>query len=87
MDYDRILETAIQAAREGGRIAVERLGRPGPIISKGARDVVTPAILEVQERILGVIRAEFPDHPILSEELDQTPEANAETRLTAASTT
>lgn len=80
MDQERLLETAVRAAREGGQLALEGLGRPGNIKWKGSQDVVTASTLAVQERILAVIRQEFPDHDyaILSEELDEAPDPDAE---------
>jgi myo-inositol-1(or 4)-monophosphatase len=80
MDQERLLETAVRAAREGGQLALEGLGRPGNIKWKGSQDVVTASTLAVQERILEVIRREFPDpdHAILSEELDEAPDLDAE---------
>jgi len=78
MDYDQVLDTAIRAAREGGRLALEGLNKPGPIKWKGGRDIVTPSILEAQTRITETIRAGFPDHPILSEESDATPDLRSE---------
>lgn len=78
MDDDRLLETATRAARAGGQLALERLGDPGRVTWKGGRDVVTPGTLQVQARILEVIRQEFPDHAILSEELADVPNPNAE---------
>ena len=67
--YDQVLEVAIRAAREGGKIALEHLGKHGSVRWKGSQDVVTPSIMKVQERILEIIRSEFPDHAILSEVL------------------
>jgi myo-inositol-1(or 4)-monophosphatase len=78
MDEDRWLETAIRAAREGGQLALEGLGQPGSIVWKGSRDVVTASMLAVQKRIVEIIRQEFPDHAILSEELDEKPASDAE---------
>ena len=78
MDEDQLLETATRAVREGGRLALERLGNPGRVNWKGSRDVVTPGTLQAQERILEIIRQEFPDHAILSEELAEAPDPNAE---------
>jgi myo-inositol-1(or 4)-monophosphatase len=78
MDQDRLLETAVRAARKGGQIALEGLGRPGPIQWKGAQDVRTPTTLAVQEAIIEIIRQEFPEHAILSEELAEQPDPQAE---------
>lgn len=74
MNEDRLLETAIQAVREGGQLARQKLGDPGRLTWKGSRDVVTPVTLEVQTRILEIIRQAYPDHAILSEELPETPD-------------
>jgi len=78
MNQDRLLETAIRAARAGGQLALEGLGRPGPITWKRSHDAVTATTLAVQERIIEIIRQEFPDHAILSEELAETPNPEAE---------
>jgi myo-inositol-1(or 4)-monophosphatase len=68
MDDGQALEVAVRAAREGGKIALARLGDPGYLKWKGHRDVVTGASLEVQDAILSILRAEFPEHGILAEE-------------------
>ena len=78
MDEDRLLETAMGAARAGGQAALEGLGKPGRTKWKGYKDIVTPSTLQAQERILQTIRQEFPDHAILSEELAETPAPEAE---------
>jgi len=78
MDQERLLETAIRAARKGGQLALEGLGRGGNVKWKGSQDVVTASTLKVQERILEIIRQEFPDHAVLSEELVETPDPDAE---------
>ncbi len=59
---------AERAAREGGRIALQRMGDPGYISWKGHRDPVSAATLEVQAAILDVLRRETPDFGILAEE-------------------
>jgi myo-inositol-1(or 4)-monophosphatase len=68
MDDQQALEVAVRAAREGGKIALARLGDPRYLRWKGHRDVVTGASIEVQDVILAIIRSEFPDHGILAEE-------------------
>ena len=78
MDEDRLLETAMRAARAGGQVALDGLGKPGRIKWKGYKDIVTPSTLLAQERIIEAIRQEFPDHAILSEELEQAPDPEAE---------
>jgi myo-inositol-1(or 4)-monophosphatase len=68
LDDDVALNVAIQAARAGGEVALAQLGHPGYLRWKGYRDVVTEASLEVQEAIVAVILAAFPEHSILAEE-------------------
>lgn len=64
----RALAVAVRAAREGGRVAKARLGRPGYVTWKGARDVVSEASLQVQEAIVSSLLAEFPHAGVLAEE-------------------
>src|SRR3990167_4973707 len=68
MEINRVLEVAVRAAREGGKVAKARLGDPGYLKWKGHRDVVSEASLEVQEAIVSTILAEFPNSGILAEE-------------------
>jgi myo-inositol-1(or 4)-monophosphatase len=65
---DRALDTAVRAARNGGAIARERLGRPGYLKWKGRRDVVSESTLRVQQAIVSTILTEFPEAGILAEE-------------------
>lgn len=65
---DQALDVAVRAAREGGRVARARLGRPGYLRWKGPRDVVSEASLEVQEAIVSSLLAEYPDAGVLAEE-------------------
>ncbi len=67
-DDNRVLETAIQAARAGGQLALARLGDPGFQKWKGPRDLLAGAVLDIQARIVDVIRQAFPDHHFLVEE-------------------
>jgi len=68
MDIKHAREVAARAARKGGEVAMARLGNPGYLKWKGHRDVVSEAILKVQEAIVSVIEAEFPNAAILAEE-------------------
>ena len=79
INYDQILEVATRAAKEGGEIAADHLGKPGQVRWKGSWDVVLPGTLAAQERIIQILREAFPDIPILSEELDEKPDPDAET--------
>ncbi|MCZ7573527.1 MAG: inositol monophosphatase [Ardenticatenaceae bacterium] len=64
----RLTDTAVEAAREGGKLALSLLGRPGYIKQKGPRDLMTGSTLEVQSRIRAILQRDFPDHGILAEE-------------------
>jgi myo-inositol-1(or 4)-monophosphatase len=78
MDEDRLLETATRAARAAGQVALQGLGKPGRITWKGYKDIVTPNMLQAQEQIIETIRQDYPDHALLSEELAETPDPQAE---------
>lgn len=64
----RGLDLAIRAAREGGAILCQGLGRARQVTHKGFRDVVTELDLASQKVILEMIRESFPNHGILAEE-------------------
>lgn len=68
-----MLETAIEAARQVGRVLLEQFGTPQEIKSKGLRDIVTEADLTAQAKAVEVIRSRYPDHDILGEESGQMP--------------
>ena len=65
---DRLLRVAISAARAGGEMALARRDDPGYLRWKGSRDLQAGASLDIQARIVEVIRAEFPDDAFLLEE-------------------
>ncbi len=65
-DINHALEVARRAARAGGKIARTRLANPGYLKWIGRRDLATEASLEVQEAIVTVLSAEFPDAGILA---------------------
>jgi myo-inositol-1(or 4)-monophosphatase len=77
-DPQLVLETAMLAARTGGQLALERPGKPGAERRKGPRDVVSDAILEIQDRIVAVIREKFPEDHFLLEEAAQPADAAAD---------
>lgn len=73
MDDTRLMETAIRAAREAGQLAISRLGNPGYQKWKGPHDIQVGVALEIQQSIVDILRAEFPDHAFLLEETDELP--------------
>lgn len=79
MDDNRLMEIAVHAAREAGQLAVSRLGNPGYQKWKGAHNIQVGAALDVQQRIVEIIRAEFPDHAFLLEESEQLPPFDLQT--------
>src|SRR5438105_12732500 len=65
---DRILQTAINAARAGGKLALSRLGNPGYMKWKSPRELQAGAVLDIQQRMVETIRADFADARFLVEE-------------------
>ena len=61
------LETDCEAARLGGRILVEYLGKAA-VREKGPADLVTDADMASQQAIEQLIRIRFPQHEFLGEE-------------------
>jgi myo-inositol-1(or 4)-monophosphatase len=62
------LDVAKQAARLGGQIARARLSDPGYLTWKGRRDVTTEASLAVQDAVVGLLSAEYPEAGILAKQ-------------------
>src|SRR5436309_16088843 len=68
-----MLNFAIDAARDAGRVLLEKFGRPELNISKkGDINLVTEADLASEALIIERIRSHFPKHTILAEESGQT---------------
>lgn len=65
----RYLSTAQKAAVEAGELLQSRFGRPQRIRYKGAIDLVTDMDHRSQDKILGILTREFPEHGVLSEEM------------------
>jgi myo-inositol-1(or 4)-monophosphatase len=65
---EKMLQTAIQAARRAGELIVERYPAGRDVAFKGYRDIVTDTDKAAQTVILDLIRARFPAHAVLSEE-------------------
>lgn len=68
MEDAQALEVAARTAFRAGRVALARVGDPGYLSWKGQRDVVSGAILEVQNVIVEALRRECPGDAILAEE-------------------
>ncbi len=67
-EFERPLQVALKAARQGGRILVKRQAETREIRAKGFRDIVTDADLAANRAIRTALEKAFPDHIILSEE-------------------
>lgn len=65
---ERLLETAVRAARTAGLHALANRHRRAETVMVAAHDVKLQLDLECQEIALGIVRADFPDHAILAEE-------------------
>jgi myo-inositol-1(or 4)-monophosphatase len=63
-----LLNFAIQAARDAGRVLSDRYGRAIQVRSKGDIDLVTEADLAAERLIIERIRSHYPRHSILAEE-------------------
>ncbi len=78
MDYTPMLDTAIRAAREAGALARASAGKPLYQQWKGARDLVVGSVLPIQEKIIEIIKTDFPTHAILAEESEAMPPAETD---------
>jgi myo-inositol-1(or 4)-monophosphatase len=67
-DLDRVLRCAEEAVRAAAAVLAPRLGQPGTVRQKPAGPV-TESDLLAETALVSVIRAHFPDHAILSEEM------------------
>ena len=61
----------VEAARAGGAVALEHYRRDGSVTLKADRSPVTEADREAERAILDVLRARYPDHGALGEELGE----------------
>jgi myo-inositol-1(or 4)-monophosphatase len=67
-----VLNFAIQAARDAGRILLERQGRSLQVSNKGDINLVTEADLAAEKLIIDRISSYYPRHAILAEESGAT---------------
>jgi myo-inositol-1(or 4)-monophosphatase len=68
----RLLNFAIQTARDAGRILADRMGRALQVSNKGDIDLVTEADLASEKLIIERIKSHYPRHGILAEESGAT---------------
>ncbi len=74
------LRLAETAAREGGRILMDLFNKNVKIEYKGEIDPVTEADYLSQDKIITIIRAQYPDHGIIAEEGDERSQPEKEYR-------
>ena len=68
LDFEAPLDVAQAAARQAGRILMDKFRHLKEVVKKGAVDLVTEADLASEAVIVAAIREAFPDHNILAEE-------------------
>jgi myo-inositol-1(or 4)-monophosphatase len=67
-ELESYLEVAVTAARAAGEEILSAMDRPRQARYKGFRDIVTDTDLRAEQAIVEVIRAQFPDHGLRTEE-------------------
>ncbi|MBI5653766.1 MAG: inositol monophosphatase [Chloroflexi bacterium] len=73
MDYTPMLDTARRAAREAGALMRASSGKPVYQQWKNAHEIVVGSVFPIQEKIIEIIRADFPNDAILAEERETQP--------------
>lgn len=68
MQLDNLLDIAISAVKESGRIQKEWLGKDKKVELKGEINLVTEVDKKCEERVVEIIKEAFPQHNILTEE-------------------
>lgn len=68
-----VLDFLTPVVREVGRFLLERLGNAQSIEFKGRANLVTEMDRRSEERLIQAIRAQYPEHAILSEEVGALP--------------
>ncbi|MFC1490040.1 inositol monophosphatase family protein [Candidatus Latescibacterota bacterium] len=64
------LKTACDAARESGEILRSHFGKKNEISYKGRIDLVTDVDIKSEKAIINIIKSQYPDHDIITEETD-----------------
>lgn len=67
---ENLLKTAVKAAAESGKIQIEKLSLPKKIYFKGITDLVTDVDKLCEKTIISILKHEYPNHDILSEETE-----------------
>jgi myo-inositol-1(or 4)-monophosphatase len=65
------LSTAIRAAKAAGQIQLRHFGKPMKKTMKVGMDFATHVDYECEKAVLDILRADFPDYGILSEEIGE----------------
>ena len=68
MQLDDLLDLAVRAVQESGRIQKEWLGKDKKVELKGEINLVTEVDRICEGRIIEIIKETFPEHNILTEE-------------------
>lgn len=68
MNRNDLLEAAVNAALEAGRMLRENIDAPGEVSFKGAVDLVTSFDKRAQKMIISSLSARYPGHDFLAEE-------------------
>lgn len=68
MKRNNLIEIAIKAAKVAGDVHLRHFRKIKAVERKKGRDIITSADLEAEKQIISVIRRNFPDHNILTEE-------------------
>jgi len=68
LEIDKRKKLAVKAAKEAGKILKHYFGRTIQIRTKGERSLVTDIDLRAEEKIVNLIKRDYPEDNILSEE-------------------
>ncbi|TFG73192.1 MAG: inositol monophosphatase [Anaerolineales bacterium] len=66
--YDNWLQSAIAAAKQGGRVIKQAWQGPHAVHFKSPRNIVTETDIQVEDIVLSSLQKAFPDHAFTSEE-------------------
>lgn len=68
LKFNNFLNTAVEAAKEAGRIQKERFGEDFKIEHKGEINLVTEVDYLCEKAIIDILKRDYPEHEILTEE-------------------